>query len=73
MAIACDEGVYHVAREILLDKRDETANIVLCIGSFHMIKVVLGCIGKYINGSGAETILVEKVFGKKVVNAVIAL
>lgn len=29
------------------------------LGSFHMIKVLLACIGKYLRGSGAESILIE--------------
>jgi hypothetical protein len=73
IAVTGDEGVYHIAREIQLQHPTEFKNIVLCIGSFHMIKVVLGCIGKYIEGSGAETIWVEKeVFGLNVVKSVLA-
>ena len=30
--------------------------LVLCLGSFHMIKVVMSAIGKYIGGDGSETI-----------------
>ena len=41
------------------------------MGSFHMTKVALGCIGKYLKGSGAQTILVEStVFGPNVVESV---
>jgi len=47
MAVTCDEGVYHIEREIMLEKPGEFENLVLCLDSFHMIKVVLGCIGKY--------------------------
>ena len=73
MAVTCDEGVYHIAREIMLQRPEEFSNIVLCIGSFHMLKVVLGSIGKYIEGSAAETIFVEnKVFGANVVKSVLA-
>ena len=72
MAVTCDEGVYHIAREIMLHNPREFSNIVLCIGSFHMMKVVMGSIGKYIDGGGAETIFVEKkVFGQNVVNSVL--
>ena len=46
--------------------------LVLCLGSFHLIKVVMGAIGKYIDGSGAEIILAEsKAFGKNVVRSVL--
>ncbi len=72
MAITCDEGVYHIAREVMLHRPQEFKNIVLCLGSFHMIKIVCGCIGKYIDGGGAETILVEQaVFGPNVIKSVL--
>jgi len=42
------------------------------MGTFHMAKVALGCLGKLLAGSGAETILVESgVFGANVVQSVI--
>ena len=50
----------------------EFSNLILCLGSFHLIKVVMGAIGKYIDGSGAEIILAEsKAFGKNVVRSVL--
>ncbi len=73
IAVTCDEGVYHIAREIQLNRPYEFSNIVLCLGSFHMIKIVLGCMGKYVEGSGVETALVEnEIFGENVVKSVIA-
>ena len=37
-----------------------------------MIKIVLGCIGKYIEGSGAETVWLENgIFGPNVIKSVI--
>lgn len=72
MAVTCDEGVYHIAREIMLQRPMEFSNLVLCIGSFHMIKILLGSIGKYLRGGGAETILTEcGIFGLNVVEAVL--
>lgn len=72
LPITCDEGVYHIAREIIMHNPDEFSNLVLCLGSFHLIKVVMGAIGKYIDGSGAETILAEsKAFGRNVVRSVL--
>ena len=72
MAIACDEVVYRISREIVLLKSHEFSNVVLCIGSFHMIKVVMGCIGKYLDGSGAEQIGTEnRIFGVNVVHSVL--
>ena len=67
-SLICDEGVYHIAREIQLICPEQFQDMVLCMVSFHMVKVALGCVGKYLKESGAESILVERgTFG---VNAV---
>lgn len=72
LPVTCDEGVYHIAREIQLICPEEFKDIVLCMGSFHMAKVSLGCLGKYLKGSGAESILVESAtFGVNVVDSVL--
>ena len=72
LPVTCDEGIYHIAREIQLIRPDEFSNIILCLGSFQMAKVVLGCLGKYLKESGAENILVEScVFGVNVVDLVL--
>ena len=55
LAVTCDEGVYQIAKEIQLMRPYEFKNIVLCMGSFHMAKCLLTCIGKYLRGSGAKT------------------
>lgn len=75
LAISCDEGVYLkiIAREIIMARLNEFKDIVLMLGTFHMTKIFLGCIGKYLRNSGAETILVENaVFGPNVVQSVLA-
>jgi len=72
MAIFCDEGVYHIAREILLKRPDEFKGLTLCLGSFHLIKTYLACIGKYLPGSGCQSIWIEnKIFGPGVVESVL--
>ena len=72
IAVFCD-GVYHIAREITLLKPDEFLGIVLCLGSFHMIKAFLACIGKYLSGSVCRTIWAQnKVFGIDVVESVLS-
>ena len=38
----------------------EFENIVLCLGSFHMTKIFLGCLGKYLRNNGAESIWLKK-------------
>ena len=47
LAVTCDEGVYHIAKELTMVNATEFENIVLCLGSFHMTKIFLGCLGKY--------------------------
>lgn len=70
--IFCDEGVYHIARHIKLVREEEFKNIVVMLGGFHMIKLVLACIGKYLKGSGAEHLFVEtEAFGISVVDQVL--
>lgn len=72
IAITADEGVYHIAQEIKMQHPDEFQNVILCLGSFHMIKIVLACIGKYLEDSGAETIWLENgIFGPNVIKSVL--
>ena len=72
LAVACDEGVYRIAREIMLQHPNEFENIILCLGSFHLIKVVMGSIGKYIEASGPEQIWIQnRIFEVNVVLSVL--
>ena len=71
LAVTCDEGVYHIAREITMGNGTEFENIVLCLGTFHMRKIFLGCLGKYLLNNGAESTWIENsVFGPNVVSQV---
>ena len=68
-----DEGVYHIAKEIQLIYPEKFADIFLGIGGFHLEKVVIGCLGSYLECSGIQHQLVEeKVFGPAVVNSVMS-
>ena len=72
LAITCDEGVYRIAREIILWRPGESKDLTLCLGSFHLLKIYLGCIGKYLRGSGAESIWIEnEIFGPNTSQAVL--
>ena len=72
IAVSCDESVYHIASEITMGNATEFENIVLCLGSFHMTKIFLGCLGKYLRNNGAESILIENsVFRPNVVQSVL--
>ena len=68
---ACDEVVCHLAKEIQMTS-NEFYNIILKMESFHMTKVLLICIDKYICGSGLENVFIENsVFGTCVTQAII--
>ena len=49
--------MYRIAKEIQLLELDESDNIYFGLGGFHTEKVVLACIGKFLEGSGVEKIL----------------
>lgn len=72
LAITCDEGVYRIARDIQLLHPEEFSDLVICLGSFHLLKIYLGCIGKYVRGSAAESIFIENdIFGQNTTEAVL--
>ena len=55
----CDEGVYHIAREIQLLSPDSFDNVFLELGGCHMEKVVMTCPGKYLKGTGIDKVLIN--------------
>ena len=72
-ALWSDEGVYHIAKEIQLLQPEKFSNIFLGLGGFHLEKVVIGCLGTYLECSGIHHLLVEeKIFGPGVVNSVMS-
>ena len=72
LAIICDEGVYRIAREIMMCRPEEFTDLTLCLGSFHLLKIYLGCVVKYIRGSDAESIWIEnEVFDPDTTKAVL--
>lgn len=58
-ALWCDEGVHHIAQEIQLLSHDPFRNNFLGLCSFHMEKVIIACLGKYLKGTGIDKILVN--------------
>lgn len=71
LPVTCDEGVYKIARVIKLQREKEFEKIVLCIGQFHLIKILQACIGKYLKNSGIENIFVEAgLFGVSVIDQI---
>lgn len=68
-----DEGVYCIAKEIQLLKPDQFDNIFLGLGGFHMEKIILACLGSYLEPSGIFSALVEtECYGTDVIKAVIS-
>ena len=63
-----DEGVCYTAKEIQLLYPQKFSNIFLVIGSFHLKKVVIGCLGTYLESSDIHNLLVKE----KVVNSVMS-
>ena len=61
--------MYALAKEIQILKPHLFSNIFLGLGPFHMEKIVMACLEKFLACSGIDTALVESgVFGKDVVN-----
>ena len=59
-----DDGVYHISKDIQLIDPDKFGNIFLGLGGFHLEKVVICCLGLYLELSGIRDILVEeRIFG----------
>ena len=68
-----DEVVRHTANEIQLLYPQKISNIFLGIGGFHLEKVVIVCLGTYLESSGIQNLLVkEKVYGPAIVNSVMS-
>lgn len=59
LPVFCDEGVYRIAKHIELLRPNEFTNLVLMLGDFHLTKIAMSCIGKYLRESGIQNVLVE--------------
>lgn len=71
-ALWSDEGVYHIAKELQLLFPSDFGNIFLGLGSFHTTKIIINCIGQYLQDSGITEALIEtEIFGPKVVETVL--
>ena len=68
-----DEGVSCIAKEIQLPKPDKFDNIFLSLGGFDMEKILLACLGSYLEPSGIFNVLVKtECFGTNVIKSVIS-
>ena len=63
-ALWCDEGVYHIAREMQLLSPNAFDNVFLGLGGFHKEEVVMACLGKHLKGTGIDKVLIDtKIYG----------
>jgi len=68
ISMYCDEGVYCLVKEIQMMRPQEFCNLVPVMGTFHLVKFVLKCIGKAPGGSRADvTWLQTGVFGPTII------
>lgn len=56
--LSCDMAIYLIAKQIQLSCQ-HFPDLVLRVGSFHLQKNFLRCLGQFIEGSGLDRILVE--------------
>ena len=69
----CVEGVYRIAKELQLSDPDGFSNIFNGLGGFHIEKVIISCIGKFLEESWIENIFIEnEIFGPGVVENVLS-
>lgn len=57
-AVSCDMAIKHIAKNIQQTSQ-EFEGLILRIGTFHLQKHFLRCLGQYIEGSGLDSILIE--------------
>ena len=67
----CSKGVYRIAKELQLLNPEGFGNIFLGPCGFHLEKILIACIGKFLEESGVENVFTEnEVFGPVVVKTV---
>ena len=59
LPVYAGEKVYCMAKEIQLMQPAEFKSLVLCLETFHAAKALLKCMGKSLEGSGAENVWLE--------------
>ena len=66
-----DEGVYRIAKELELLNPEGFGNVFLGLEGFHLEKILIACIGKFLEESGVENVFVDnEIFGLGVVKTV---
>ena len=73
MPVFCDEGVYHLMIDNMLNEPEFFKDLFPMLGNFHLTKILLRCAGRYLSFSGVGDALIEGgVFGKKVLVSVMS-
>lgn len=73
LPVFCDEGVFHIVAEILMNNPADFCDLYPMMGAFHMTKVALRCAGTYLSGCGIEDGLIEtEIYGSKTVQSVMS-
>ena len=68
-----DEGVYRIAKEIQLHYPKKFDNLFLGLEGSHLEKIVIGCLGQYLEKSGIDSLMVEEeIFGPGVIKSVMS-
>lgn len=69
--LSCDMSIYLIAKKIQ-QSTEEFQELILRIGTFHLQKNFLRCLGQYIEGSGLDSILIEaNVYGSNTLAAIL--
>ena len=69
--LSCDMAIYLIAKNIQQTSR-EFEGLILRIGTFHLQKNFLRCLGQYIEGSGLDSILIEaNVYGMNTLSSIL--
>ena len=72
LPVICDEGVFRILAQIVLQRPIEFQNILPMLGCFHLTKAVEHCLGKLLKGSGIEDLLAAtNCFGIKIMEQVL--
>ncbi|XP_043480323.1 uncharacterized protein LOC122510010 [Leptopilina heterotoma] len=70
--LSCDMAIYLIAKDIQL-RSNEFQGLTLRIGTFHLQKNFLRCLGQFIEGSGLDNILIEaNIYGTNTLSTILS-
>ena len=62
LPLFCDEGVFRIVVNIVLQKQYQFRSLIPILGGFHTAKYLQHSIGKYIRGSELEELFVKHAY-----------